>query len=436
VLENPLAIDRRLREVAHSRARFRRALRSGTAAEHAFESVGSRVDEELLDELRSAGEGDPLGPALFRWAYLLREDHELVELDQSLARAWHEERHAFDQPLQGSFTLSELRGRALAERGDGRELFLSAFLERAHGAGELALRRWERRAEHAARSKLPSLDELEGVAAPHLELPEALLGATAEAFAELEVKRASELVELGLGRDSAANWPVHLTLRSLATLLDEPAWFRHVTLELEPLPPPLGAASFLRGLRELGRALRETFVSPGLPFVLAHDPLELETAIWGALFALLPFGESFATRKLEVARARLADHRRSLARVLVIAARAASLRARLRGPALVGVTTARKLYPELAERTFGIELPARVAGALFCPERNSPQQALALVLAAELDTRLTEAHDEDWYRNPRAVAELREGAARAPETGFAPERIGAGLRALARRLSV
>jgi hypothetical protein len=175
-------------------------------------------------------------------------------------------------------------------------------------------------------------------------------------------------------------------------------------------------------------------VSPSLPFVLAHDPFELEASVWGALFALLPLGESFAVRRLGVARARLADHRRSLGRVLMLSAREAALRALLRGPALAGSATARRLFPELVHRALGISVPEHAAGALFGPRANAFQRAAAFPLAAELDARLTETHDEDWYRNPRAVAELREGAQRAPEIDAVPERITAGLSILSRRL--
>ncbi|HEY3495507.1 MAG TPA: hypothetical protein VGK73_12510 [Polyangiaceae bacterium] len=435
MLENPLRIDRTLKEVARARAAFRRKLRHDSAEDHAFEHVGERVSDELLEELRGDGDGDPLGPALHRWAYVLREEHALIATDRALAEAWHVERHPLDQPLGGSFTLAELRARALGDRRGGRRLFLDAWLARSGKAGELALRRWEERAEHAARLRIADLDALEHVTQDVFEHANAWLETTNEAFAALGVRDTTELVTLALGEDATATWPTHLSTRSLVRLFDEPAWFKHVELELEGLVAPLGTASFLRGLDALGRGLRKRFVSSALPFAAAEDPYELEASVWGALFALLPFGESFATRRLGVAKNRLGDHRRSLARVYLIGARAAAMRALSRSAALAGERSARKSFRELGERAFTLELPPNAAGALFCPEPDSPQRFAALALAAELERRLTETHDEDWYRNPRAVAELREEAARAPETEIAPERLKTGLQLLGERLS-
>lgn len=432
MLDNPLRIDRGLREVARVRATYRQRLRRGVPVDHAFEHVGARVSAELLEELRSNGGDDPLGPALLRWAHLLQEEHALVELDRQWAEAWHVEQHALEQPLSGTRTLAELRMRALAERRGGRALYWNAWFARCGRAGELALRRWERRAEHAAelrvdRSRWERLPE--GIDEDAL----GLLTATDEPFAALGVRDPSDLVALALGEDSGADWPAHLGVRSLVALFDEPAWFKHVTFDLADLPQPLGASSFLRGLDELGRELRRTLVSSRLPFVAAHDPFELEAATWGALFALLPFGESFAARRLGVARARLSDHRRALSRVLVISLREAALRALLRAPALEGAL--RRSYQELGERAFRMELPAPSAGALFCPRYDSAQRFAALGLAAELDGRLIETHDEDWYRNPRAVTELRENAAAAPVVEVDRERMQSGLTLLARRLA-
>jgi hypothetical protein len=434
VLEDPLGIDRRLRDIAEVRSRFRRRLRRGTAAEHAFENVGRRASAELLQELESNGADDPLGPPLLRWAYLLHEEHALSEFDQALALAWHGERHTLEQPLSGSFTLGELRALALGDRRGARRERWAAFLGASERAGELGLRRWERRVEHAARLRYEGLDRLEGVSKELVEAAPGLLTATAEAFAALGVRELFELVELALAEDSAAAWPARLSVRSLVAWFEEQTWFRHVTLDLDELAPPLGGASFLRGLRELGRALRKAYVSPALPFSVAHDPFELEASTWGALFALLPLGDSFAVRQLGVARSRLSDHRRSLARVLLISLREAAFRALLREPSLQGSASARQAFVELGEAEFGFELPARAAGALFCPAPDCWQRFAAFGFALELDRHLTETHDEDWYRNPRAVAELRENAARAPETQVDAKRLARGLETLGRRL--
>jgi hypothetical protein len=150
--------------------------------------------------------------------------------------------------------------------------------------------------------------------------------------------------------------------------------------------------------------------------VLARDPYGLERATFGALFALLPMKESFARRRLGIAPSSLSDHHRSLAHVLLVALRESALRVSLRAPALDGGSTLVRSYPELAEQALGIELHPSLLGVLFTPRSGDAQRLAALPLAAALDHRLTESHDDDWFRNPRALEELRESARAPAET--------------------
>jgi len=130
VLQDPLGVDRRLRDTARARAQFRRALRSGPVSDHVFEGVGWRISAELIDELQSAGDADPLAPAALRWAYRLYEEVRLADVDNELSRAWHAERHRFDQPERGEYTLSDLRARAIANARGLRSAWFEALLER------------------------------------------------------------------------------------------------------------------------------------------------------------------------------------------------------------------------------------------------------------------------------------------------------------------
>ena len=89
------------------------------------------------------------------------------------------------------------------------------------------------------------------------------------------------------------------------------------------------------------------------------------------------------------------------------------MRCRRRRLMLSGGSTLLRAYPELGDQALGVELHPSLLGVVFTPRSGDAQRFAALLIAASLDQRLTEAHDEDWFRNPRAVEELRE-TARAP----------------------
>jgi hypothetical protein len=409
-VNDPFVIDRRLREMARAWLAWRRALRRGAGEDHRFERLGAFASAELVGELKKARAIDPLAPAQWAWAHRLYLEHQTYDLVLARERAFRNERHPVESPESGKFTLSELFRAALADTKGARGAWFDAIVLRAGKAGELELRRSERRLE-LSNALGDAADAPSGVARVDLVArANALLDQTDDAFAELGVTSTASLVDVGLGRRATAAWPSRLTTRSLAGFFDEAKWFEHVALELEELPEPFGASSFLRGLVGLGAALRSALVPPSLPFATSHDPFDLRGATFGALFSLVPWGESFARRKLGVARARLSDHRRELARLLLLAARTSALRITLREPTRAGSKTLRRDYPELVHRALGVELAPSAAGVLVRSRVSDPERFAALLGAVAWTKRLENVHDEDWYRNPRAVEELREAA--------------------------
>ena len=407
-LDDPFAIDRRLREVARARLSWRRALRQGAGEEHRFAAVGAFASAELVRELREASRSDPFAPELSRWAYHLHLEHATHDLVAQRERALYAERRPITAPESGKFTLDEIRRFALADTKNARSGWFAALFANATAAGEFELRRWERRVELANALGDASPDAASLPKGRVVELARVFLDQTRDAMAELGARTIANLVEVTLARSTAASWPSRLTLRSLAELFDEAKWLEGVALDDVELPHVLGASSFLRGLALFGAALRTALASPTLPFAVAHDPSDLPGKTLGALFALVPLGESFALRKLGVSRARLRDHQRDLCRALLVGSRGLALRVLLRGPTLAGAETLRRAYPELVFETIGVELPASAAAVLFRSHVSDPERFAALLLATDRARALRDAHDEDWYRNPRAVDELRE----------------------------
>lgn len=434
MLQDPLGVDRRLREIARARALFRRALRSGPVTDHVFEGVGWRVSAELVDELQSAGDADPLAPAALRWAYRIYEDVRLAGVDNELARAWHAERHRFDQPERGEFTLAELRARGLANARGLRAAWFDALLTRGGKVRELTARRAEQRWEIAQSLKLDGPDAFDRPDAKVLEAADGFVTATNGAYAELEVRDLASLVERALGRESPAAWPARVTPRSLAELLDELPLLRDRSLDLALPAATLGSASFLRGLWSLGSALRAALLRESLPFVLAHEPYGLERQVYGALFALIPFGESFAQKRLGVPRSRHAEQQRAMSAVLLLGTREAALRAQLRAPFLIGTKAAADAQAELSHRALTLDLPPEATALFFSPPLNALERFAAIPLAAARDARFIQQYDEDWYRNPRAIEEIRESSRLAPISTVDAGELTAGTQSLQSRL--
>ncbi|HTQ07748.1 MAG TPA: hypothetical protein VMI54_28030 [Polyangiaceae bacterium] len=429
MLEDPLGIDRELRAVARSLDGFRAALRAGRGEDHAFELVGRRVSRELVTALADEL-ADPLAPALLRWAAHLFEEHALAELHVAHAAAFRVARHPLDAPERGDFTLRELLGHALADTKGQRAAWLRVLFERAERATDLALRRAERRAEVRASlaERVPAVF-LEG-GAPALEAAHRFLDASHGAFAALGVETFADVLGAGLGRDSHAAWPARVTSRSVAELFREGRFAEFVANAPDLALPALGASSFLRALQRFGAALPAGLAGDRAPFALARDPYGFDRATFGALFALLPANAAFARRALGVGAAGAADHRRTLARVLLVASREAALRAVLHDATFGGRRALEAAYAERSFGALGVELPARAFGVVFTPRPSDVARLAGLFTATELAARLVDEHDEDWYRNPRAVEEIRELARQPAAAAPDPETLERGRTAL------
>lgn len=429
------SLDRKLFAMARSRGGFLRALRAGTAEEHAFEFTARPATAELVRSLAETASVDPLAKPLQRWIYRLYEERALSDFSIALARAWYHEPHELDRPVRGSFTLSALRRAALAERGEQRRAFLDALLERGHLAVERFSRHTERRTELAANAGLPSALAFER---PNDAVPDAasrLLDATRDALATLGLETLPQLLETALARETTARFPSRLTPRSLAELIDARGLTENMELAENELPAPLGSSSFLIGLDRAGAAVRLAHANRSLPFASTHDPYALPERTYGSLFALLALNPAFAERRLDVDRARRREHGRSAGAIVLLRARTLALRVRLAAELARSLSGFSRCYPEETYRALGIEVSARAAGLLFSPRPGDDARLAGLLLALSLEAELVETHDEDWFRNPRAIEELRERARLPVETEPNAGALARGEKRLLERLS-
>jgi hypothetical protein len=426
---DPFALDRSIADTARLHARFLEAVAGGGGEEHAFELLPASISRATLTELTEHSASDPIAAAAARWVSHLLLEHAAIPTRLAVAHALHHERQPLEAPERGQWAPAQVIEKLLAD-GPRREGWLSALASVGEELGARRLAWFE------------SLNEKRrelGLAQAPAESERALsagaefLGATRDAEREFRFKSFAELVERGLGSGVPGNWPSPLSPRKLGD------WFRETRLldGLSPrigrLPRALGAASALRALALFGSAVHEAGASRRRPFVVAHDPDGLRARRFGALFALLPLHASFAGRRLDVDRSRFEEYRRAIAGVVLIAARLSVVRARLSHAARDGGTAYRRCFREDVADALGFELSPRLAGALLVDEQG--ERTLSALFAAALEDRLlTERHDEDWFRNPRCIEELRGELESPPERAPDPDAVERGARQLAASL--
>jgi hypothetical protein len=368
-----------------------------------------------------------------RWLYWLELMRRALPLEGVRVRRYRAERHALDFPLSGDFSWRELLGHALRDR-PRRDALLDALLARGGELRDAGTRLGELRAQ------LPSFG---GRSRSELELPcpdmtahaHAFLALSADAYGSLEVRTLSDVLELGLAHAADDGWPRQLSLRSLNDLVGAHDWLSGLRLELGGLPAPLSAASFMRGLLRLGAAWTTALAPHAQPFSVAHDPFGLARCTHGALLAGLTTSTVFLRRQLGLGRDRALAHGRALSRAALLFGRLLALRVLLDEPALRGPAALREAFAEHGAKTFGFELPPTAAGLWFRPRPGDAQRLAGLLCAASRSSELADEHDDDWFRNPRAIEQLRAEAAMPPATACTAQELEQGSAALARALS-
>lgn len=409
----PFRIDRELSKAAKRWIGFRRQLRAGRGFDlDPFEPSRPALGKSTFEALLDLGE-DPVAPSIARWVYRLAEQRINQKWLVAIARLRSE---VPEQPPSET-SHAELVRRALADPARRRE-WLAAAVRRAEPIHALVSGLWERRSE-IARSMMPA-DEAHGTgyrAAPCENLSELANAWLDVSDAMIEAPSSNCPPDWWMTRalgEVDPGWPARLNPRSLLELFRDTPLFEDLRLDPGPLPRALAPASFMRGLARLGAAFLVACAPTDQPFSIAHDPYGLERLRHGALLGTLPLSRAFVMRRLGASREHAQRATRSAATTLLFESRLAALRVLLGEAALGGPEALRDAYAEGLHRCLRIELPGAAAGVLVKLRLDDPQRFSALLLALDGANRLRDEHDEDWFRNPRAIDQLRSEAARPP----------------------
>jgi hypothetical protein len=192
-----------------------------------------------------------------------------------------------------------------------------------------------------------------------------------------------------LARDAKDGWPSRLTWRTVATLV--PGLELRATMRGEP-PKALGGASFARALVAIGETFHHATRLKSEPFSLREPPLDPRPIRAGFVLASALGERTFHARVLGVASGRAKDQARAIVASFLLAARLDALRVAQRGGD----------REELSSRVLGIAL------RWPCPHDADLARFIAWLASLDVIDVLREREGDDWFRNPRAFATLRD----------------------------
>ncbi|HEY6556617.1 MAG TPA: hypothetical protein VI072_05065 [Polyangiaceae bacterium] len=426
----PFFLDRQLHDACRAWRRWRRELRQGSGYDddplQAHRSVSSRTTFQAMTDL---GDRDPLAPYLRRWVYRLAEQRINAQAIASVEAARRLQTYVIDEPDHAQLSLAAIWAQALRDEAR-RRAWLESYLANSQSLSARIGLLWERRAEIARRMGAVDLNAIELCQPELTDVARALLERTddmAEAFRGREL---ADHLTLALGHDLDEGWPARLTLRSLVELFSETSLFQGLSLDTGPFPSALAGSSFLRGLLRLGASWVRATAPQHQPFAVAHDPYALPERRMGALFVAAACSPAFMRRVCGISGTRLRARTRAAGRVVLLHARTLALRVVLRSAALEGRKAFARAFEADAERAFGLGLPGVAAGSLFRMRIDDGASFASVLLAAKQHSEWTDEHDEDWFRNPRAVDRLRSEAELSPEITCSKADLQAGTAAL------
>lgn len=425
-------LDRQISRTVVPWLRWHRHLRRGAALDHDPFVGQTHVTRDGFEQVQGRPEDDPLRGPTLRWLHRLLIDRACLSAFVELSRARALELHPLERPARVSLALNQIFARVLSDRSRS-EQWLSEWTRLAGPAAELERRLWERRRELAELLRVDP-EAFESPAAGLADRARAWLDRTQDRAGEFRVPELHRYLGSALGFEAHLGWPSRLNAETLGALFRPTRLLDSLALEPGPLPAAVAPASFLRGLARIGAAFADALAPPDQPFVVANDAFGLRRLAHGALFAGLALEPAFIRRELRLGRGPAEVHRRNLARVMLLETRARAVRVILRAAALAGDSSYQRAFDETTELLLGRPLPTSLTGAIFAPRRDEQQRFCAMFLAASRARDLVEEHDEDWYRNPRAVEQLRAEASLPPATSVPNRALDDGAAELERTL--
>jgi hypothetical protein len=404
---DPVSLDREIGRAARHYEQWLRALPDDPDSEddplQPYRAVSRRT---TFADVQGLGETDPLRSYLSRWLLCLAERRVNGPLMRALLLRCRVQKWPLHNVPLPEATLQQVLQQAL--RDPARcEPWLQQLSQHGPPLLDAVTPLWERRSELARRWGFASWEQASGCGVAASALAQQWLQRTQDIVHELQPQPLPRWLEVSLGCAATAEWPAHLNARSLIGLFAGTPMLTVLTWDSSALPQRLAPASFLRGLLQLGEHWARASAPADQFFVVAREPFALHEHRYGALFAQLATGVPLLRHQLGCSGDKLLQSRRALQLSLLLHSRALAFRVLQGSAALHGRSALRETFADEARRCLGVALRPEACGALFAPRLGDAQRFIATLLAAEHEAQLVEAHDEDWFRNPRAVEQLQ-----------------------------
>jgi hypothetical protein len=437
---NPVALSRQVAAADAAYHQWRERLRDDPECEddplQAHRAVAGRT---LFRDLEQLGEHDPLRVYLKRWVWCLAERR----VNAGVLRRLSFERHHLQVSMPKETTTTSPGALLLGalREPSGAASRLEHYLRHSHSFARLNTLLWERRGELARRWGLVGYEPM--IAAEPSATADSVLVRTARAWLDRTQDMATEhrrdsaaaWLDLALARDAQLEWPGRLNWRTLCEWFAEGDLLAGLRLGSKRLPERMAPASFLRGLARLGAEWSQALAPTDQFFVVAHDPFRVRVHSHAALFAGLLLNPSFLKRHLHADSVRLRAAQRPLWRAVLLESRARAFKIVMANAAQQGWPVLQETFLAEVVQRFGFALPPPAAGALLLSYEDSVAPLPAMMLAVIQAETLASSHDEDWFRNPRAIDQLRSEAVLPPPLTVDPGVLDRGGDALYGRLA-
>jgi hypothetical protein len=368
-----------------------------------------------------------------KWLYRLTDARVNATIRRQIARFWRSERVHIESPLRIETTRSELLIRVLRD-SRGRSFWLSALQDQLGGATEATSELWQRKEELARRAGFQGvLSVIDPISGMNMLVDTWLALSEAISF-EVLPRELSPRIDVASAGDACQGWPTRISSRSMIGLMGSPAWTARASVRRPDWPRLLGPTSFLRAVHRLGQELARACAPTTYPFAIANDPWHLPEYKLGCLLASLALNEDWQRRVLGLPKDHAKSQARALSRSVLQASRDLCLKVRLREAAIQSANVLRSTFVEQSAAVFGFESPELFAGQLPRIRCDDAQHLLGLWLGLTDHACLIQTFDEDWYRNPRAIATVLGQLSEINELPAAPKLIDEQLPIAARWL--
>jgi hypothetical protein len=436
-LDDPSTIDWAITCADAAHRSWRRLLRSDAdqaAGEVWFENTRQVTTRTAFEWATALPKSDPLRDPFRRWVYRLTVARVAQPAIVAVERCRQIREIPIEQPNPALMSVGEIVRLALADRVEGRREQRIAALRGRTGALEIAERDLaEVKGEISSRLGVGDPYEMEAACGRGAIAEQArdLLKRTDElAKAIFEPKRVlTGVLSILIARDVAGTWPAKLSERWLGELFCTTKLLDGLSIDVGPLPPTLGASSFMRGLARFGAACARAACDNAGPFVLSNDATDTHALRRGALFAMLLTDPVFLTKKVGLSKTESMSVARSLGCTLLGAVRLQAVRC--------NVDISRLSPAEIADaihEAWRVPAAPWLSGVLPRACHQAPTRLAAVLLAARDRDAMVDEFDEDWFDNPRAAQWMRGQDAAPRCAAIADDELSGSARLLAGRI--